>query len=112
MAANKKIKLRHNDEVYTLEFTKRSVKSTEARGFDTEALTKGSYTMAQLLIQGAFEANHRHLRWEKIEEILDEVKDVPGLIVELVRMFNEPLAGLFGGEDADDEKNGSWEIEG
>ena len=95
-------------KVYTLEFTRQSVKMMERQGFYPELVTKQPVTYLPELFAGAFLAHHKHTKPEEIEKIYTRLPNKHDLIGHLVEMYNEPMMTLLEEPDEGDEGNMSW----
>lgn len=89
---------------YTLEFTRKTVKQMEDKGFVAARFVDAPMTVLPDLFAGAFLANHRFVKREVIDEIFDKMTDKQMLIDTLSKMYNEPLEALMA--DGDNEGNG------
>lgn len=104
----KRIEFNYNDEHYTLEFTRAVVKRMEDGGFRMRELRDKPVTLLPILFEGAFQAHHKRLKTELVEEIYKEMKDKGGLMEKLIEMYSEPVDTLFE-EPSPSEKNVQWE---
>lgn len=91
----KQINFDYDGVAYTLEFTRRTIKEMEKRGFKASELGDKPMTMLPMMFEGAFLAHHRHVQPSKIEEIYDSLENKQGLIEALSTMYNEPLQSLI-----------------
>lgn len=103
---SKVLTIAHRGEKFTLEFTRRSVKNMEDSGFIASEV-KDRPMMLLDLFAGAFMANHKNVKRQKIEQIYDSCKNKDALLEKLVEMYNEPIAALMD-DPEDDEGNATW----
>lgn len=102
-----KITFPYKGKDYCLEYTKRTVKQMEDRGFVIGRYLEAPMTILPELFAGAFLANHKFTPREAIDEIYDLMKDKKTLIGTLTTMYNEPIEALM--EDGEEEGNGiAW----
>lgn len=94
---------------YTLEFTRKSVKQMEDRGFIPSRIVDAPMTVLPDLFAGAFLANHKFAKRETIDAIFDKMKNKRELIDVLSKMYNEPLAALM--EEGDEGNGIEWTTE-
>lgn len=87
---------------YKLEFTKKSIIRMENAGFTLEDIEKAPVKQITLLVQGAFMANHPHVKEETIEKIYDSLKDKNKFLEKLAEMYNEHAEKLV------EEGNADW----
>ena len=59
------------------------------------------------LFAGAFLANHRNVKRQKIEQIYDSCRNKDAMLEKLVEMYNEPIAALMD-DPEEDEGNATW----
>ena len=107
MTEHKKITLTYDEHEYTLEYTRDTIKRMEQRGFDINQLASRPMTLLPELFAGAFLANHKELRRDKIDKIFDEIPDRKGLLGLLSDMYNEPVLALIDSEET--SGNAKWE---
>lgn len=92
---------------YCLEYTKRTVKQMEDRGFVVARFLDAPMSTLPELFAGAFLANHKFTDRKVIDEIYGLMKDKKALIGTLTTMYNEPIEALM--SDGDEEGNGiAW----
>ena len=89
-----KITFSYGGNDYCLEYTKRSVKTMEDRGFNPSKILEAPVTYLPELFAGAFLANHKFVRKEVIDDIYEAMGDKRELVNTLVEMYNEPIAAL------------------
>lgn len=104
----KTLTIKYNENTYTLEFTRTTVAAMERQGFVAEEVEKKPATLLPALFAGAFMANHRTIKREKIEAIYDQLPDKSGLIQKLVEMYNEPIAALLDEPEDGSAGNATW----
>ena len=97
----KKIKITFKGEVYTLEYTRKSVEAMERRGLKLSELSDKPMTTLPLLFTGAFLAHHKFLKQEVIDEIFAQTPNREDLLHTLIEMYNEPVTALM----SDPEEN-------
>lgn len=104
----KTLTITDGNKTYTLEFTRTTVSTLERQGFVAEDVVKKPATLLPTLFAGAFMANHRGVKREKIEEIYSRLTDKTGLIQKLIEMYNEPIAALMDDPAEGKEGNLTW----
>lgn len=130
-----KIKFVYKSVQYVLEYTRRTVKEMEKKGFKINELIDKPVTYLPELFAGSFKANHRDVSQETIEEIFksipnkmpnpDKYRDLDkdderykekydedfnkSLIGVLVSMYNETLNTLM--KEPDEKKATAWTVE-
>ena len=83
-------------KVYTLEFSRESVKFAESRGFDISELTKFPHTNIPALWFYAFRMNHKNMSRAQTDGLLEELGGLtPDEIERLVRLYNAPAESLI-----------------
>jgi len=105
---SKSIEFTYEGKDIKLEYTKRTVKQMEERGFSISDINDKPMSMVLDLFAGAFLANHRNYKREKVEEIYAHMPNKEKLIEKLAEMYNEPLEGLMDEPDEDDGKKVNW----
>ena len=103
-----KITLNHNEQDYTLEYNRQSVRLMESQGFVLEELSTKPATMIPLMFQGAFIKNHRGLKRALLDKIYDETVDKSGLLNALMEMYAETLSSLT--DENETEGNAIWAV--
>ena len=102
-----KINFTFDGKDYCLEYTKRTVKQMEDRGFVASRFIEFPMSTLPDLFAGAFLANHKYTDRKVIDAIFDKMTDKKALIGTLSTMYNEPIEALMAGED--EEGNGiAW----
>lgn len=104
----KTLTIKHNEKAYTLEFTRATVAAMERQGFVAEDVEKKPATLLPALFAGAFMANHRTIKREKIDAIYERLSNKSELIQKLVEMYNEPIAALLDEPEEGKEGNTTW----
>ena len=103
----KTISFKYEGVDYTLEFTRKSVMTMEAKGFNLDELGNKPMTLMPMLFAGSFLANHRFTKPEVIEEIYKKMPNKDELLRKLGEMFAEPVEALVS-EPEDNEGNVEW----
>ena len=103
-----KIQMTYNGTAYTLEYTRRTVKTMEDNGFNAGMIAEKPMTMLPMMFRGAFLANHRHLRTDVIDEIFDHVCNKEALMSKLSEMYAEPFNALMDEPEEGGEGNAEW----
>ena len=106
----KKIKITFKGEVYTLEYTRKSVEAMERRGLKLGELSDKPMTTLPLLFTGAFLAHHKFLKQEVIDEIFAQTPNREDLLHTLIEMYNEPVNALMS-DPEENSGNASWTVE-
>lgn len=106
----KKIKITFKGEVYTLEYTRKSVEAMERRGLKLSELSDKPMTTLPLLFTGAFLAHHKFLKQEVIDEIFAQTPNREDLLHTLIEMYNEPVNALMS-DPEENSGNASWTVE-
>jgi len=104
-----KINFTYDGVDYTLEFTRKTVKQMEDRGFVAARFAEAPMTILPDLFAGAFLANHKFAKRETVDKIFDLMTDKQMLVDTLSKMYNEPLAALM--EDGDEGNGIRWTTE-
>lgn len=94
---------------YTLAFTRRTVQQLCQQGFSPDMVTDKPAVGVPMLFRGAFLANHRGMRPDKIDAIYDNMVDKTGLIGKLLEMYLIPINEMLEDPEEDEEKNVKWE---
>lgn len=106
----KKIKITFKGEVYTLEYTRKSVEVMERRGLKLSELSDKPMTTLPLLFTGAFLAHHKFLKQDVIDEIFAQTPNREDLLHTLIEMYNEPVTALMS-DPEENSGNASWTVE-
>ena len=90
-----------NGEVYTLEFSRESIRFAESRGFDIDEVGKYPLTKVPELFWYAFRMHHMRMSKEQTDRILfDELGGMPkGMAERLGELYAVPLKSLSQNED-------------
>ena len=88
-------------EVYTLEFSRESIRFAEARGFDIDDVGKYPLTKVPELFWYAFRMHHMRMSKEQTDRILfDEMGGMPkGMAERLGELYAAPLKALSQDEE-------------
>lgn len=103
----KTIEFEYEGENYTLEYTRRTIKDMESKGFSLAGMTKMPMTMYPMLFAGAFKCHHPQLKQSVIDSIYKHLSGKEALAESLVDMYNSSLDTLFD-EPEEGEKNVKW----
>ena len=106
----RQIILNYNDKEYILEYTRGSIRTMEANGFNVNEVGNKPAMMIPILIQGAFIKHHRFLKENEIEEIINSIPKKTELIGELSNMVLAAYTDLLEDNKEVDEKKASWKI--
>ncbi len=93
---------------YTLEFTRRSIREMENRGFVARDIQDKPMTVLPQLFAGAFLVHHRNIKQETVDRIFNRMGNKAELIELLGAMYSEPLESLLD-DPADAEGKVMWE---
>lgn len=105
-----KISFSYDGKDYCLEYTRKTVKQMEDRGFIAARIVEAPMSVLPELFAGAFLANHKYTDRKVIDAIYDKMKDKKALIGTLTTMYNEPIEALMSDSSEEDEGNAiSWE---
>lgn len=99
----KKITFEADGSKYVLEYSKKTVRALESRGFSMRDVQSKPMTCLPMLFEGAFALHHPKMTSDDIQKIFGRMNNREELFNALVDMFNAPVEGLF--EDPDEEKN-------
>ena len=103
----KQLKFTYNDVEYTLEFTRRTVKEMESRGFIASEVNEKPMSTLPALFAGAFLAHHKFVKTSTIDEIYEKLTNKEELLGKLAEMYNEPIMALVEEPD-ENEGNVNW----
>lgn len=84
---------------YCLEYTKRTVKAMEEKGFVPSKILEAPMSYLPELFAGAFMANHRFTKRAVIDSIYEKMTGKTELVNTLIEMYNEPIKALTEDED-------------
>ena len=104
-----KITFTYDGEKYCMEYTKRSVKTMEDRGFSPRKILDAPMSYLPELFAGAFIANHKLLSKAKIEAMYEKFENKQELVNTLLLMYNEPIEALTSDDDVSEGNGISWE---
>lgn len=102
----KTMTIKHGDEKYVLEYTRKSVEMMERQGFEIDELQRKPMTYLPALFAGAFLAHHRYVKREVIDKIYTQLANKGDMLGKLVEMYSEPITALM--DDPENEGNASW----
>lgn len=106
----KKINLRIEDNVWTLEYNRETAVMMEKQGFKADEAGSCPATMIPILYRGAFKKNHGYLKNIRIDEIWGKVKGKQKLIENLVEMYVEAVSVDLTDDEDFREGNENWEV--
>lgn len=98
-----KITFSFDGQDYCLEYTKRTVKAMEDRGFAPSKILEAPMSYLPELFAGAFLANHKFVKRTLIDTIYEKLKGKSELVNTLIEMYNEPIKALT--EEDEEEGN-------
>lgn len=98
-------------DVYTLEFTRETVKFAELKGFNIDNIDKFPMTTIPDLFYYAFRAHHKNVARNRTDEILTEdLGGLPdGMLARLVELYYKPFDCLLNKEET--VKNAKMTVE-
>jgi len=106
----KKIKLTASDgKEYMLAFDRSSCNRLSNIGFTLDDIDEKAVIRIPQLVAGAFLKFHSDMSRAEIDKVWKEVKGKEALLLELAKMYQEPIDSLLE-EPKDDEKNATWEV--
>ena len=105
----KQITFTYDGKEYRLEFTRRTIRQMEDKGFNIQAINEKPMTLLPDFFAGAFLANHRNVKRDMIDEIYSNMPNKDKLIEKLVEMYNEPLSALMEEPEENSAKKVNWE---
>ena len=103
----KKIEFDYEDELYTLEFSRRTITTMERNGFILEQIGEKPQTMIPMLFHGSFMMHHPRIKEETVNTIYKNLTDKDELLKELIECYRSALEYLFD-EPEDEEKKVKW----
>ncbi len=103
----KQLVFKYDGKDYMLEFTRRTVKEMESRGFKISEITDKPMTYLPALFAGAFLAHHKSTKQEEINAIYSKLTEKTELINKLAEMYNDAIMTLME-EPEDDKGNVNW----
>ena len=99
-------------QIYTLEFSRESVKFAEAHGFSFDDVSRYPMSKIPELFFYAFRKNHKNIARDKTDKILDKMNGIPnGLIERLAELYAEPFEALTILDEGEERKNSPITIE-
>lgn len=101
-----KISFTFDGKDYCLEYTRKTVKNMEDRGFVAARILEAPMTVLPDLFAGAFLANHKFTDRKVIDAIFDKMQDKKQLVETLTQMYNEPIEALMA--DGDEGNGIQW----
>ena len=105
---SKVIEFKYQDTDYCLEYNRDVIKIMEKQGFNYDKFREMPMNMYDIAFQGAFLKNHRNIRVQTINEILDNLDDKMGLLNTLMEMIQETYEDFS--TNKDDGKNVKWKV--
>lgn len=108
MANVSQINFDYNGKHYCLEYTRTSVKTMEAAGFNPNDIYDKPALRLEQLWSGAFLANHRSVSNTVVEQLYDKMKDKTKLFETLQTMIGETYDSLLPNDEEDVEGNVEW----
>lgn len=99
---------------YTLEFNLEAVKFAQARGFDSDDISRYPLIKTEELFYYAFRMHHKNVPKEKTDRIFEEklggLGNLPdGFIERLIMLYYDPMTAMKSAEETG--KNGSVTVE-
>lgn len=96
-----------NNRVYTLDFTRGTVRFAEARGFEWDLIEHQPATMIPIIWYTAFRRYDERISFEKTEKLLERLGGFkPKYAKKLRKLYEQCLETLIATDEDDDEKNG------
>jgi hypothetical protein len=105
----KKITFEHEGQLYTLEYTRKSIEMMERTGFRIVDVQSRPMTVLPEMFYGAFLANHKGIKRRTVDEIFERFDDKSTLIEKLAAMYAEPMEALFDGDNVAETEKVSWD---
>ena len=106
----KQLRFNYEGREYTLEFTRKTVRTMEENGFIGSDVSDKPMMILELF-SGAFLAHHRFEKQDTIEKIYAAMPNKDSLITKLIEMYNEPIEVLMADPNEDTGKvewTASW----
>lgn len=97
----------YDDEVYTLEYSRRTVGMMENAGFRLDDVIDKQVTRLPQLFSGAFLMHHPRMKEEKINKIYKDMGNKDELFAELIELYRATVEALYD-EPEDDSKKVMW----
>lgn len=105
----KAIRFTYEDEQYTLQFTKRTIREMENQGFRIREVADKPMTLWPMLFKGAFLANHRKTKDSVIEDIYKAMPNKQALIDAMMELYEEPYTALMD-DPGESDPNVNWTL--
>ena len=105
----KAIRFTYDGVDYELQFTKRTVREMEMKGFKYREVPDKPMTLLPELFKGAFLANHRKTKDEMIDAIYEALPNKTELMDALTALYEEPILSLMA-EPSDENPNVTWTL--
>ena len=102
------IKLTDKGNVYTLEYTKDTIRQMERLGFNIYEYGQRPITDTEQLFFGAFLSKHHQMKNDKKAEIFNRIAKKSELLGKLYSMYVEQVTSLSD-EPEETEGNATWE---
>lgn len=100
-----KIKDHKTGAVYTLDFTRETVKFAETHGFDWDDIGKLPATMVELIWYTAFRRYDKRISMEKTTAILESLGGLkPSWAVRLRELYEQAIASLISTDDEEQDE--------
>lgn len=106
---SKQISFTFENNKYTLEYDRESVRETENSGFRISEADDKPLTTVMTLIEGAFLKHHATLSTDEIYRIYSHLPNKSKLISVLTEMYTDTIRTLQG-EPTEDEGKAEWEM--
>lgn len=101
----------NSEQVYTLEYNRKSVLRAIRGGFDPNKLADGDIEaalMIPVLFNCAFDMHHGQMAEKDTDAIYDMIPDKTGLIEALAELFAAPISALTEDPKGAKSKNFKW----
>lgn len=101
----------NSEQVYTLEFNRRSVQKALDLGVDPDGMARGDLKaalMIPVLFNCAFEMHHKGISEEETDAIYEMIPDKTGLLDALAEAFADPINKLTADPKGAKSKNFKW----
>lgn len=93
------VEFTYKDKRYSLGFNRKSAAAIEKAGFVSGEITRKPNIMIPLLVQGAFQMNHRYMRDDQIDEVFENIADQDGFVTALIKEYQKTYTTLLGNSD-------------
>lgn len=97
------VEFTYDGKRYSLGFNRKSAVAIERAGFVSDQIMDKPNIMIPLLVQGAFQMNHRHMRDDQIDKIFDNLADKDGFVMALLKEYQKTYTTLLGKSDDTEE---------